>query len=399
MSYNITNEYRSNSELEKPAVVDQNKFGREQLDELVMPSDEENNIEVPIFDWITLKGKSLVYSKNMSFDCFRGLVLENFLLSDFNFKLYELQPNDTINKIELCESNFHEIITKIGELVARNEAPSTIYLWKDISPDHLPSINYGGVEHDACDNKSNYSTITGDSDSQAWIRLPVLERDESKCVFCEEDGHNRKLIAAHIFEHHSSGGSVNFLDYEILGEYVVENFLTLCERCHEYYDWHMITINPMTEFIEMPDAFLSCSPFKNEYLKMRDTIVRKPTHPVRLKYWPPKKLLEYRYAIYVEQNDKRRKDHSLYEFHCFDCHMRFKVETWFQKHQCKKKDSISSHSNVNMYHTPLTIEKNVVTQLENTKLSGNNMAEMYHTNDLENEDFIEDEYYKTFTTT
>eukprot|EP01038_Epipyxis_sp_PR26KG_P009566 gene9566-12884_t len=68
----------------------------------------EDRIEVAVVDFRTKERKSLIYSKNGTFAQFRSGVYRKFLLSDFNFKLYELKPNDSTNKTELCSSNYHE---------------------------------------------------------------------------------------------------------------------------------------------------------------------------------------------------------------------------------------------------------------------------------------------------
>ena len=112
--------------------------------------EEEIIIEVTIFDWRTLK----------------------FLLHDFNFKLYELNPNDSINrKIKLDEENFHQIIWKIDELVVRNITPSTIYLWKEAL-----QRSYVGVEFDRKESALNVVVILIHKVQSEWQSLSEMRK-------------------------------------------------------------------------------------------------------------------------------------------------------------------------------------------------------------------------------
>jgi hypothetical protein len=314
-----------------------------------------------------------------------------------DFTIYLLEHGQLLeDRKKMNQENFHDNIQNIFLSFSQNKTPATIYLFKKLmpnsSPDHLPNT----LKNLPLNTSSHSGTSTRNSNTQATIRSSVFLRDGYRCVFCQKNGNCVSLEAAHIVELHLVE-KVNFFQLDILDANVVENFFTLCKNCHFYFDRHMLCIEPKDGTLSMPDAFLACSPFKEDYKELRNKIVPLPVivsyNNSYNKYWPPMKLLEYRFNVYNEANTKRQLSNSFFKFFCDKCHKVYKTETNFNKHVCKTVDSVSSHSNVNLYHTPNKFD-NMMKEFANTKISSINAVFDYEeTEELENEYYIDCKNY------
>lgn len=109
------------------------------------------------------------------------------------------------------------------------------------------------------------------------------------------------------------------------------------------------------------EAFLACSPYKDDFSPLQGKLVRKPVQPHKLLLWPPKALLVDRYENFCKENEKRRLRNEAYPEFCILCCKRWKTIVGKENHSCKDLNTKATQRNINHYETP----KKIVNQLPN----------------------------------
>jgi hypothetical protein len=165
------------------------------------------------------------------------------------------------------------------------------------------------------------------------LHSTAMSRDDV-CVFCCEAGHNRKLEGAHIFDIAVEDSGTNYRDLQIVDVNVINNILTLCSKCHVYYDRHTLCVHPTEETVEICDAFLAYSPDREFYSRLAGKRVEKPRDTGGLLVWPPKGVMAERYKRYLAWNATRRVRNIERPFYCFTCNKRYKRQSVLDKHKC-----------------------------------------------------------------
>ena len=229
-----------------------------------------------------------------------------------NFRLYTLPRDFTdVNQRSRIESwtEMLQYLTNIRQSITGSPLLYVFYNYDDLSPTKLPVPIE--VQQHAANSESNSQSSKSSRDKRAADS--VRERDGNSCVFC---GYNYAASreAAHLFELKNCQGTIavkekqlNSLGLENINS--ISNMVSLCSNCHTKFDSYAIGIDP--------DQMAGCF-----FLKVSESIFDGVTqggesfrklHNKKFafngddSFHPKLKLLVYRFKLFTDQEEKRKK--------------------------------------------------------------------------------------------
>jgi hypothetical protein len=148
----------------------------------------------------------------------------------------------------------------------------------------------------------------------------------------------------------------------------------------------MMCIDPYSEVVVVSDAFIACSKSHGEqYRILNGKKIYCSDEEVKRKNRPELRVLEDRYRLYTLKNDQRRERNKMYPYYCQRCSHRYKTESTFKNHRCKKENNTTATSRlIANYGTPLKIP---------TTLDGIVPEESPSEFELETDGVRDDDYY------
>jgi len=204
--------------------------------------------------------------------------------------------------------------------------------------DSISDLSIGSVKV-----SSNLSRGEG----QKIFRNQVLSRDKNICVFCRSTEY---LEAAHIFNVKDGGNAEMMCKLDLNTLYDVDNGITLCHDCHQFFDWHLCSVhiedNDNTKVsVIATDALLESSDekVKSKWQNLHGKPLSFPDNLVQLtKRWPQASLFQYRESEFLSKNSERRKNNEG-KVLCPECNLPFPLKS-ISKH-AKSKSCINLASN------------------------------------------------------
>lgn len=296
--------------------------------------------QIKIFSWHTLVFHMLSITSKTTILDLRRTVRNTFDLEDLpegDFRFYVLKPGELIGAKRRVESEDQFSLLKEVYLDGDPKtAPPTLYVWPtgsgDESPNNLPKTKEKGrfTSIDASSDGSQHSNNSRNSHIQREFSQSVLSRDGSCCVVCDS---KNNLQAAHVYNVDRHPTRETLRSCGINGVFEAANGLTKCFTCHRLYDANLLCTNPVTNRVEVADAYLHWGDEKEKYAALVES---KKELRSASPGWPPHALMQDRWEQYQQASDRRRTQCETYPHFCEVCWRRWKLKGGLERHRCDK---------------------------------------------------------------
>lgn len=326
------------------------------------PLEDTTSFSLPILNLVDITDQKSLSGLSFSMDYTQFNIALSFAVgADKRVKLYCLPDSQNIyenisEKEKVTEENFQQVIKKVHSAFSKSDLSSsrpTLFFFV-IPPEIKAPVSLDQVwlgSNKPVQSKAPCSRSSRSSDDQTSSRTAAMARDGTFCLFCERSD-LACLEAAHIFDVERYQVRMNIKQFGIISINEVNNFFILCKQCHYNYDHQMMCIEPKSRELVITEAFLACSPLKEQYSRLQRKSIHPPDDSVLLNHYPPVALLEFRWKLFIDSNNIRRLRSKEYPFYCVKCSKRWKTENGYKKHLCKDEATAHHLIGVNNYETP-----------------------------------------------
>lgn len=221
------------------------------------------------------------------------------------------------DRIRLEAANFAAYLESSGDFAG---AANKLYIHDDCSPTHSPGAK-------SLRSDSSQASKASDRSGQSEFRNALMNRDGSKCVFCETI--DPPLEAAHVLpveQKQLLKERANCIKFGVDSIMDSANGIILCWGCHRCFDSNLVCIDPDSGKLCIADALLSCESEKWQKLVGRVIPAGTPT-------WPTQALLEYRQEAMRNTTESRHVRQEKFLFYCKHCSKGYKLSRALQNHE------------------------------------------------------------------